>query len=89
MLLLIDADQNPDTGWQGYDYLINGSVLNDRTTTLKRFVRNATGGAWEQVARLDLRVAGKALELAVRASGWVWPATRSPLIFIGATIPSS
>lgn len=65
MLLLIDADQNPDTGWQGYDYLINGSVLNDRTTTLKRFVRNATGGAWEQVARLDLRVAGKALELAV------------------------
>ena len=27
MLLLIDADQNPNTGWFGYDYLINKSVV--------------------------------------------------------------
>ena len=36
MLLLIDADQNPDTGWYGYDYLINQRVVDDHTTTLKR-----------------------------------------------------
>ncbi|MDA7917780.1 hypothetical protein N9B74_01850, partial [bacterium] len=25
MILLIDADQNPATGWHGYDYLVNRS----------------------------------------------------------------
>lgn len=65
MLLLIDADRNPDTGWYGYDYLINQSVADDHTTTLKRFTASANGGAWVEVTRLDLRYAGNALELAV------------------------
>lgn len=65
MLLLIDADRNPETGWYGYDYLINETVPDARTTTLKRFVPDATGGAWTEVARLELRYAGNALELAV------------------------
>ena len=62
MLLLIDADQNPDTGWYGYDYLINRQVLDDKTTTLQRY---APGGSWVEVGRLKYRYAGKALELAV------------------------
>ncbi|MEI2723002.1 MAG: hypothetical protein V9H26_05510 [Verrucomicrobiota bacterium] len=41
MLLLIDADQNPDTGWYGYDYVINQSVVDDRTTTIQRYAPNA------------------------------------------------
>lgn len=61
MLLLIDADQNPETGWFGYDYLINEAVISDRKTTLKRFV----SGAWKESAKLDLRYAGGELELAV------------------------
>jgi hypothetical protein len=65
MLLLIDADQNPDTGWFGYDYLINQRVVDDRTTTLKRFAPSADGGSWVEVARLNYRSAGNALELAV------------------------
>lgn len=65
MLLLIDADQNPDTGWHGYDYLINQTVIDARTTTLKRFVGKTNRGAWETVAHLELRYAGNALELAV------------------------
>jgi hypothetical protein len=65
MLLLIDADQNPATGWCGYDYLINQSVLSDHTTTLKRFTPGADGGNWVDVARLNYRYAGAALELAV------------------------
>ncbi len=24
MMLFIDSDQNKDTGWEGYDYLVNG-----------------------------------------------------------------
>jgi hypothetical protein len=65
MLLLIDADQDPDTGWYGYDYLINERVVNDHTTTLKRFTPGANGGAWVEMTQLDLRYAGNALELAV------------------------
>ncbi len=65
MLLLIDADQNPATGWCGYDYLINQSVLSDHTTTLKRFTPGADGGTWVEVARLNYRYTGDALELAV------------------------
>jgi hypothetical protein len=65
MLLLIDADQNPDTGWYGYDYLVNQRVVNDRTTTIQCFVPGASGGSWVEVALLNLRYAGNALELAV------------------------
>jgi hypothetical protein len=65
MLLLIDADQNPDTGWYGYDYLINQSVMDDHTTTIKRFAPGADGGSWVEVARVNYRYAGNALELAV------------------------
>ncbi len=36
MQLLIDADQNPKTGWNGYDYVVNSQVINASTTTLKR-----------------------------------------------------
>jgi hypothetical protein len=36
MQLLIDADQNPRTGWNGYDYVVNSRVLSATRTTLKR-----------------------------------------------------
>jgi hypothetical protein len=65
MLLLIDADQNPDTGWFGYDYLINQRVVDTKTTTIRRYAPDAPGDPWIEVARLKYRAAGKALELAV------------------------
>jgi hypothetical protein len=65
MLLLIDADQNPNTGWYGYDYLINQRVVDGQTTTLQRYDPKAPGGAWVEVAKLNYRYAGNALELAV------------------------
>jgi len=65
MLLLIDADQNPDTGWYGYDYLINHRVLDANATTIQRYVPNASGGSWVEAARVKYRYAGNALELAV------------------------
>ncbi len=36
MQLLIDADQNPRTGWNGYDYAVNSRVLSATQTTLRR-----------------------------------------------------
>ena len=65
MLLLIDADQNPGTGWQGYDYVINRRVVDNKTTTISRYAPDAAGGPWVEVAKLNHRYAGKALELAV------------------------
>ncbi len=62
MLLLIDADQDPDTGWYGYDYLVNQKVVDDKTTTIMRY---STDDAWVEQARLPYRYSGKELELAV------------------------
>ncbi len=61
MLLLIDADKNPKTGWHGYEFLINRSVLSSDKTIIMKY----KGKNWVNVAKLDYRYAGKALELAV------------------------
>jgi len=63
MLLLIDADRNSNTGWYGYDFLINYSVLNGKTTTLMRY--DSSSSRWLEVAKLDYRSTGKALEITV------------------------
>jgi hypothetical protein len=65
MLLLIDSDRNPNTGWCGYDFLINQRVLDGQTTTLMRFDPKAPGRPWTEVARLKYRYSGSGLELAV------------------------
>jgi hypothetical protein len=65
MLLLIDADRNPKTGWFGYDFLINMKVLDEKTTTIMRYVGDAAGGHWSELTRLSYRYAGKELEIAV------------------------
>jgi hypothetical protein len=65
MLLLIDGDQNPATGWSGYDYLINQRVVDDKTTTLMRYNPGSTNNQWVEVGRLNYRYSGKALEMAV------------------------
>ena len=66
MQLLIDADQNPATGWLGYDYLVSG-------TALHRHVAPASGdGAeftWAYVQDIARHVGARQLHLAVpRAS---------------------
>ncbi len=66
MLLLIDADQNHDTGWFGYDYLINYKVIDENTTTLMRHAPDADGGSWVEAAQLSYRYTGKSLELAIQ-----------------------
>ncbi len=34
MQIFVDADRNKSTGWQGYDFIINGRVKNTSTTTI-------------------------------------------------------
>jgi hypothetical protein len=63
MLLLIDADRNPKTGWYGYDFLVNKSVIDEQTTTLLRCSIKDSG--WTLPYPLKYRYAGRRLELAV------------------------
>ena len=65
MLLLIDADKNHDTGWYGYDYLVNKKVTDEKATTVMRYAPNADGSPWVEQAQADYRYIGNQLELAV------------------------
>lgn len=65
MLLLIDADKNPQTGWYGYDFLINKKVKGEKITTLMRYDISKTENQWQEVADLAYRWLGNRLELEV------------------------
>ncbi|HBO43051.1 MAG TPA: hypothetical protein DD670_03775, partial [Planctomycetaceae bacterium] len=65
MLLLIDADQDHNTGWHGYDYLVNKKIHDGRTTTLMRYDSTFPGNPWVEQAQLRYRYSGNKLELAI------------------------
>ncbi len=63
MLLFIDVDHNPKTGWLGYDYVINRTNVRPGITTLERNV----GGSyqWKAVQDIEFRSTGNELEIAI------------------------
>mgnify|MGYP005763886593 CR=1 FL=1 len=63
MLLLIDADKNSDTGWYGYDFIINKNVKNDTQTSLMRYDEARTD--WIKVANVVFRYQGNKLMISV------------------------
>ena len=63
MLLLIDADQNSNTGWYGYDFIVNLEVKSDRKTTLKRY--DAELNRWTDAATIDYAVNNNEMELRI------------------------
>lgn len=62
MLLFIDSDGNPATGWQGFNYVVNRTVIDSTTTTLQR---SSGGWNWTETARLKYRAEGNRLHLAI------------------------
>lgn len=67
MLLYLDTDHNPGTGWLGYDFVINRSPGPTHGAVLRRNV----GGTyeWSSAVEIEQRVDGNELELAIpRAS---------------------
>ncbi|WP_214070883.1 hypothetical protein [Mucilaginibacter sp. dw_454] len=68
MLLLIDADKNSNTGWYGYDFMVNKKVIDAKTTTLMRYDAKAPGDHWVTAAKVDYRYAGNKLEVAIPRS---------------------
>ena len=61
MLLFLDTDKNKNTGWEGYDYLINKGEITPSRSPVKRW----TGTSWEQVGQTNISVKNKALEMLV------------------------
>jgi hypothetical protein len=62
MLLFIDADKNSNSGWYGYDFLINKNI-NDKTTSLMKY--DEASKKWIEISRLDYAHNGNKLEIAV------------------------
>ncbi len=62
MMLLIDADRNTATGWEGFDYIVNRSVIGIGKTTLEKC---RGGWKWERAAEVSYRVSGNELHLAI------------------------
>ncbi len=60
MLLFVDADQNPKTGWLGYDFVINRTV-GQTTTSLERNVGGAY--AWGSPITIPYSADGNELEI--------------------------
>jgi len=63
MLLFIDADKDPKTGWLGYDFVVNRKVRDSSRTTLERNI----GGKyeWDSPFELSFKTADHAIELAI------------------------
>jgi ABC-type glycerol-3-phosphate transport system substrate-binding protein len=62
MNLFLDVDQNHETGWEGYDYIINRS-RDDKYATIERFA----GGGWEfeEVGKAEYKVEGNRMVICV------------------------
>jgi hypothetical protein len=66
MLLFIDADADPRTGWMGYDFIVNRRSPGAATATLKR---NLNGEyRWTAPVEIPFRAVGNELELAIPLS---------------------
>ena len=76
MQLLIDADRDPRTGWEGFDFVVNRTFEADGSTWLER---NLGGWTWEKVAKVRLRTSGNALHLAIPRTALGLPEGDGPL----------
>lgn len=63
MLLFIDADKNADTGWWGYDFLVNKNVKDEKNTEIMKF----EGGEWTAIVEVPYAVKGNELEISIPA----------------------
>ena len=62
MWLLIDADQNPATGWRGFDFIVNRTIDGDGKSWIEK---NEGGWRWKKIAPITYRTSGSELHLAI------------------------
>lgn len=64
MLLYVDSDNNYNTGWNGYDYLINKHIIDGGKTTISKWVDNI----WKEVGSATYKCNGNELQVCVPRS---------------------
>lgn len=84
MLLLIDADKNSSTGWNGYDYIVNYRVNNAQSTQLMKW----NGKQWKKVKDISYRYRDNKLELALTRQTMGWTSSRVIFDFKWADNPA-
>jgi hypothetical protein len=62
MHLYLDADADPKTGWEGYDFIVNRKLRGNRMTLLES---TSEGWNWRPGPRLKYHVRGHELELGI------------------------
>jgi hypothetical protein len=70
MWLLIDADCDPRTGWEGYEYIVNRRMEGAGITCLER---NEGGWAWKNVAQIPYHIKDHELHLSIPRSALAVP----------------
>ncbi len=66
MLLLINADLDYTTGWNGYDFIINDTVHSADTTTLQSHEGN--GFEWDRPLPAEMRISGRKIHVKIPAA---------------------
>lgn len=66
MTLLLNTDNNSSTGWNGYDYIVNHTLVNSTTGYL---AQNSGGGwSWTNTAQVPFTVSGNQIMFAIPKS---------------------
>jgi len=65
MLLFIDADQDPATGWYGYDYVLNLKVIDGKTSVLMSYDASAKENPWKEVEEISFCLKDNQMELCI------------------------
>jgi len=76
MVLFIDSDNNPATGWQGFDFAVNRQIKDAKTSVIER-TRN--GWNWQPAGEAQLRVAGNEVMLIASRASLGLPEGEAPL----------
>ena len=78
MWLLINTDGDSVSGWEGYNFIVNRSVADTETTWLEV---SSGGWKWHPVVKVDYRVEGNEMQLAIPRKALGLPAVDGPLRF--------
>jgi hypothetical protein len=62
MWLLIDADQNTATGWEGYDFIVGRTMNSMNEAWLEK---NTGKWTWEKISRVSLDVVGNEMQFVI------------------------
>lgn len=74
MWLFIDADQDPSTGWNGFDYIVNRTMDSNGKTWVEK---HQGGWNWQKSSKVTFRVEANELHLSIPRSTLGLSAARS------------